>query len=224
MTITHHPAFESLMSCSAGSMPEAFAAVMASHISVCPACRKELSLMEDIGVELFSKLAPEAVVRDAPVAMMRRAEAGDEPRAPAATLPEVGKDGVTAGGMPAPLEHLAGSDLARVPWRRLARGIEHFPIPLSPGAKGHLRLVKVAPGAVLPAHDHGGTELTLVLRGSYSDVTGHYKAGDVSDLSEGIEHSPIADAKEGCVCLIASDEKIRFKSVMARLWQPFTGL
>ena len=40
MAITHHPAPESLMSCSAGSMPEAFAAVMASHIAMCPTAAK----------------------------------------------------------------------------------------------------------------------------------------------------------------------------------------
>lgn len=224
MTIQHHPNFESLMSCSAGSMPEAFAAVMASHISVCPACRKELALMEDIGVELFSKIAPAAITREAPIAVMRRAEADGEPHDAAAALPGASSMGSKPGGMPAPLAPLAGPDLERVAWRRLAPGIQHFPIPLSPGAKGHLRLVKVAPGAVLPTHDHGGTELTLVLKGSYSDVTGQYRAGDVSDIAEGIEHSPLADAKEGCVCLIASDQKIRFKSLMARLWQPFTGL
>ena len=46
MKIAHHPGLESLMSCSAGSMPEAFAAVMASHISIGPKCRKELAIME----------------------------------------------------------------------------------------------------------------------------------------------------------------------------------
>ena len=56
MTITHHPAPESLMSCSAGSMPEAFAAVMASHIAMCPDCRKELSVMEQIGTVLFEAI------------------------------------------------------------------------------------------------------------------------------------------------------------------------
>ncbi|MEQ1718816.1 MAG: anti-sigma factor, partial [Hyphomicrobium sp.] len=66
MAIAHHPGSESLMSCSAGSMPEAFAAVMASHISICAACRKELALMEDIGVELFRNISPAAVTGEAP--------------------------------------------------------------------------------------------------------------------------------------------------------------
>lgn len=206
------------MSCSAGSMPEAFAAVMASHISICPACRKELALMEDIGVELFRGIAPAPISREAPIAVMRRAEADAAPSQGRAL------GGLTPGGMPTPIAPFAGDDLDSVPWRALAPGVKHFPLPLSSGAQGQLRLIKVAPGAKLPEHDHGGSELTLVLRGSYRDETGHYGPGDVADMSEGISHSPVADAAEGCVCLIATEKKMRFKTVMARLMQPFTRL
>ncbi|MEQ1715046.1 MAG: cupin domain-containing protein, partial [Hyphomicrobium sp.] len=128
-----------------------------------------------------------------------------------------------AGDVPAPLVPFAGDTLDAIAWRRLAPGVHHFPIPLSPGTLGNLRLIKVAPGAVLPEHGHEGSELTLVLKGSYTDKTGRYGAGDVADLSDGTVHQPVADPNEGCVCLIASDRKIRFKSVIARIMQPFTG-
>lgn len=224
MKIVHHPGPESLMSCSAGSMPEAFAAVMASHICVCPECRKELALMEDIGVQLFRSIKPAAMSREAPVAVMRRGQADFEPAPQRSHAPAEGFQGPTPGGVPAPLVALVGSDLDKIAWKRLGPGVQHHPLPLTPGAKGQLRLLKVAPGAKLPEHGHGGSELTLVLRGSYRDGSGHYKTGDVADMASDTEHSPVADANEGCVCLIASDEKIRFKSVLARLWQPFTGL
>lgn len=223
MKIAHHPGPESLMSCSAGSMPEAFAAVMASHICICPACRSELALMEDIGVQLFRSIKPATLTREAPVAIVRRGQADPDIAAERAHSPAAFQ-GPTPGGVPAPLVSLLGGDLDKIAWKRLAPGVQHHPLPLTPGAKGQLRLLKVAPGAMLPEHEHGGSELTLVLRGSYRDETGHYKAGDVADMAPGTEHSPVADANEGCVCLIASDEKIRFKSVLARLWQPFTGL
>ena len=97
MTIAHHPGSESLMSCSAGSMPEAFAAVMASHISICPACRRELALMEEIGVQLFRSIQPSAITREPPIALMRRGEADADLYELASFEPP------TAGGMPAPL-------------------------------------------------------------------------------------------------------------------------
>lgn len=66
--------------------------------------------------------------------------------------------------------------------------------------------------------------MTLVLRGSYTDSTGHYAAGDVADLADDVEHAPIADAKEGCICLIASEKPARFKGLLARMMQPLAGL
>ena len=217
MTIRHHPGPESLMSCSAGSMPEAFAAVMASHIDVCPHCRKELALMEDIGVSLFKDMSPSPMTRDVSSMVLRRAEAD-------AGCDHVRSKAVSAGDVPAPLRSLAGDYLDDIAWKRLAPGLMHYQFPLSRTAVGDLRLVKVAPGRALPEHSHGGSELTLVLRGSYSDKTGRYGVGDVADLDENTEHQPVADPVEGCICLIASDHKIRFKSFLARIVQPFTGM
>ena len=94
----------------------------------------------------------------------------------------------------------------------------------SPGAEGDLRLIKVAPGQVLPEHGHGGSELTLILKGSYSDEFGTYTEGDLSDLGDDVEHRPISDPTEGCICLIASERKARFKDVVSRIVQPLTGL
>ncbi len=217
MTIHHHPGPESLMSCSAGSMPEAFAAVMAAHMDVCPQCREELALMENIGVVLFKNMSPSPMTREAPVMAARRAEADGD-----AAVARSSK--ISAGDIPAPLRSIAGDYLDDIAWKRLAPGLMHYQFPLSKTAIGDLRLIKVAPGMALPEHGHGGSELTLILRGAYSDKTGRYGVGDLADLDDNIEHQPIADAVEGCICLVASDHKIRFKSIMARLVQPFTGM
>lgn len=175
--------------------------------------------MEQIGVELFRTIQPNAMNREPPIAVMRRGEAE-----PDTSGESVGFAPPTQSGMPAPLVPVCGPDLDRVPWKRLVPGVQHFPLPLTPGAKGQLRLLKCAPGVALPEHDHSGSELTLVLRGAYRDNHGTYRAGDVADMAAGTGHAPVADDKEGCVCLIASEGKIRFKSFLAKIWQPFTGL
>ena len=217
MKITHHPAADSLMSCSAGSMPEAFAAVMASHISVCETCRADLALMEMIGVALFDELSPTHLERAAPVMELRRREADAEPQAQRGT-------GVSGGDVPEPLVPVIGRYLDDIAWRRVAPSVSIHDIALSPKATGNLRLIKVLPGKTLPLHGHKGSELTLVLRGSCRDDFGHYRAGDMSDLGEDIDHQPIADAIEGCICLVATHHKLRFKSILARLIQPVTGM
>lgn len=214
MKINHHPQAESLMSCSAGSMPEAFAAVMSSHMTLCPECQKELAFMEAIGVAMFDGIAATPVSGDAPVMALRASEAGDD--APVAAL--------NASAIPEPLQRVIGTDLNAIKWKRVSPGVWQHVIPLSKTARGDLRLIKVAPGKSLPEHGHSGSELTLVLQGAYRDSTGHYRAGDVADLAGDVTHSPSADPQDGCICLIATDGKLQFKSLAARIFQPFAGI
>jgi putative transcriptional regulator len=215
MKIKHHPTPESLMSCSAGSQPEAFAAVMSSHIAVCPTCREELSFMESIGVALFDKIAATPVERDAPVVALRAGEADCDDT--------IASSYANAGAVPAPLVPMIGNDLDAIRWKRVSPGVWQHAIALPNPTRGDLRLIKVAPGQALPEHAHTGSELTLVLRGSYRDATGHYRAGDVADFTSDDSHAPIADPVEGCICLIATEGRLKFKSALARLIQPITG-
>jgi putative transcriptional regulator len=215
MTIQHHLDPSTLMSCAAGSQPEALAAVVASHLSVCPHCRSELKKFERIGQALFDAILPTPVLKDAPVIAMR-SFAADADAAPGTAA--------AAGDIPLPIRAIAGLNLDDIRWRRLGPGVWHYPLPLSENTNGDLRLLKVAPGTAIPEHGHGGSELTLLLRGSYSDGLGTFRAGDVADLGDDVEHEPVADSSEGCICLVASDQKAKFRGLMARLVQPLTGL
>lgn len=215
MPITHHPSIATLMSCAAGSQPEAQAAVVASHVAMCPLCRRELKDLELIGAAMFDDMPSVAVKGEAPVPAARALEA-ETP----ASVPHVSVEG----DVPYPLRAVLPAELGRIKWKRLAPGIWHHPIPLSKGARGDLRLIKVAPGIALPEHGHGGEELTLLLAGSYRDELGTFRRGDVADLDDEVEHRPVADAREGCVCLIATERKARFKGLIARIMQSWTGL
>lgn len=217
MKITHHPEAESLMSCSAGSMPEAFAAVMATHLTQCPKCRSDLAFLENVGAVMFESLHPAPVCGDAAVMSMRASEAD------AGAGSESHDLGVSHSEMPASLAALIGGSLDAVEWKRVTPGVWQHIIPLHSQARGDLRLMKIAPGQVIPEHGHSGSELTLILKGSYRDATGHYLTGDVADMCGETGHSPIADPVEGCICLVATDGRMKFKGVLARMVQPFTG-
>ena len=78
-----------------------------------------------------------------------------------------------------------------------------------------MQLIKAAPGASVPEHTHGGSEITLVLRGALIDSTGRYAPGDVADVDEHIEHTPVADAEAGCICAIANEQPTRFREQTA---------
>jgi putative transcriptional regulator len=217
MTITHHADDATLMSYAAGTLPEALASVVASHVTLCARCRAEVALMERVGAVMMTRL-PSAALLSAP------------PRAPERDilLTDEGDHVLAAidrgGDIPAPLSRLVGSDLSSVQWKRLGLGVWHVPLTLSAGAKGDLRLFKVAPGQAMPEHGHGGSELSLILAGSYTDSIGRFGVGDVADLDDEVEHQPLADRTTGCICVIASAEKAKFKGLFARMVQPFVGL
>jgi putative transcriptional regulator len=219
MTITHHPDLASLLFCAAGSQPEARAAVMASHLAVCPACRAEAGRMERVGAAMFAILDPAPMARTAPVAALR---AGEADVAEAGT--GRGQCVETDGDVPGPLVPLVGTRLDDVPWRWMAPGVWSHKLPLSPASAGELRLFKIAPGVALPEHGHDGQELTLILRGSYADSTGTYRVGDVADLDADTAHNPVACPVEGCICLAATEGALRFKGMLPRLLRPLMGL
>jgi len=209
MTITHHLDDATLMSHAAGSLPSALAAVAAAHLAMCPRCRRELAILERIGGELVASLSP--VTMDRP-----------EPVAPAASAVETLPRRTAPSEIPAPLACVIEGKLDDVRWRWIGTGVWHRRLPIS--GTGSLQLIKAAPGASVPEHTHSGSELTLVLRGALIDSTGRYDPGDVADLDESIEHTPIADADAGCICVIANESTTRFRGLIARLMQPWHGL
>lgn len=214
----HHPDPATLLSFAAGSLPEPLAAVVACHNAMCPLCRAETAWLEEAGSVLLDALPAAPLTCSPPLPADAAALAG------AASVGTARVAAAAGGDVPAPLVALVGPHLDAIAWKRLAPGIWHKPLPLSKGTAGDLRLIKVAPGLELPEHGHGGQEMTLLLRGTYSDIVGRFATGDVADLDEDVEHQPIADPELGCICLIASVKPARYKGWLARLAQPFVGI
>lgn len=203
MTLRHHPDLASLMSCSAGSMPEPLAAVMATHVSMCPECRVELGRMERIGTVLFNSLPPAEISRPP-------ARGEDEGQA-------------TSGRLPDEVIEVLRPTGRKLAWRRLGPGLWFLPIPLSGNGGGRLHLVKAAPGVAMPEHGHTASELTIILDGAYTDEIGTFRVGDVEDLDDSVEHRPVACPRQGCICLTAMQGRSRFKGWLARLIAPLAG-
>lgn len=221
MTIKFHPDNATLMSFAAGSLGEALSAVVAAHIDLCPRCATEARRMERIGAAMFETLAPAPMTNMAAATAAIDATTRERPARLQSRVVQHDED--TGADVPRSLRRIAGAELDNVAWRRIGIGVWHYPLPLSPGVKGDLRLLKVAPGQAMPEHGHGGAELTLMLRGSYRDEIGTFRVGDLADLDDDVEHRPVADLDEGCICLIASEEKAKFRGLLARLFQPLTG-
>ncbi len=211
MSIVHHLPDPILMSYAAGSLPEAFALVVAAHVSLCDECRARLQAFECVGGTLLDRA--EAVhVSDASLAatMELIAARGKDPirsRMPASAV------------FPAPLRDYVGGDVDAVRWRSVAGGLRQA--ILASSKSGTVRLLHIPAGAAMPDHGHRGTEMTMVLQGAFRDEGAVFARGDVEVATEATLHTPVAEPGQDCVCLAATDAPLRFSGLLPRIVQPF---
>ena len=221
MTIRHHPDDLSLIAYAAGTLTEGMSLVVAAHLELCPQCRGRVREAQGLGGVLLDGIEISPVSDTALAATLARIDAIPAPASNSARTPAPRPRII--GALPATLAPWLPAGLDRVPWRTLAPGIRHFRFPGLQSGGGTVRLLAIAPGTALPHHGHGGTEMTLVLHGSFADEVGRFQSGDLADLDPSIQHQPVADTDTHCVCLIATDARLRFTGVLGRMLQPLVG-
>ncbi len=211
MTIRHHLSDPILLSYSAGELPEAFSLVVATHLSMCDECRARAGAFDAIGGNVIEHCMAEMADSAMDAAMARITGL------PVGAKPAIAPRGDA--GLPGPLVDYIGGGLESVKWRSLGMGVRHAVLPTEKGATA--RLLYIPAGQAMPDHGHGGTELTLVLRGAFMDGDARFAAGDLEIADESTNHTPVADAGDDCICLVAADAKLRFSGLIPRLAQPF---
>jgi putative transcriptional regulator len=200
----HHLTAEYLAAYAHGALAAPFAVVVATHVSMCDECRAAWEAAALPGGLLLE--AQEAAALS-PGFRERVLGALDEVPALRGDAPIV---------FPAPLHEALGRRPPR--WRRIAPGTRQA--ILQNDAEGSLRLLEFPARTAVPEHGHRGREMTLVLRGAFSDVTGTYGVGDVQVAGGDLEHAPTATSDGPCLCLAATDAPLRFKGLVPRLLQP----
>jgi len=220
MTIHHHPSDELLLDYAAGGLGEAWSLAVATHLALCPVCRRSLSRLETLGGDLLETTSPEPIADNLLDGVMARLDAPDEIVLP---TPAAASGEPPRYLLPEPLRGYLGGDADSLEWQRLGLGAQQLVIPL-PDEEATARLLRIPVGRPVPEHSHGGLELTLVLSGAFSDKTGTYGRGDLQEADETVEHQPHAAPGEDCICLAVTDAPLRFKSLAARMVQPLLGI
>ncbi|MEI8178781.1 ChrR family anti-sigma-E factor [Aestuariivirga sp.] len=216
MKPNHHLDDSTLLAYAAGTLDEAFSVVAASHVAICPACRSAVRAAEALGGELLETAGALGISEDCRSRTFAALEQAALYRLPVAAPRPALPRALTQFLPVASLEDLA--------WKKKAPGVAIFDMKLHASAKGQLRLLRIGAGRAMPEHGHGGEEITMVLTGAYVDHMGRFAAGDVADLDEEIEHKPVVERDGDCICLVATERPTRFKSLAARLMQPFVGI
>lgn len=206
-TIKHHLTDDLLMGYSAGTLPEAFSLVVATHVSLCDDCRAQLASLDALGGEVMMDAGEEPLSEGCLTATLARiAGRAPAPRpAPQTTF------------LPKPLIDYVGGDIDAIRWRKIGGGVSQMMLPTA--ADASVRLLRISAGTAVPDHGHRGTELTLVLQGAFHDETDTFAVGDVEVANEDLNHKPVADDGIDCICLAATDAPLRFNAFLPRMAQ-----
>ena len=223
-TISHHLTDALLMGYSAGTLPEAFSLVVATHISMCDECRARAATFDTVGGAMLETSQAVAMDEGSLEATMARISAAQPvARGNGAAMQAGQMQGQhqrrARGVLPAPLQEYVGGDLEQINWRPVGMGVRQALLPTSRSAS--VRLLYIPAGASVPDHGHRGLELTLVLQGAFMDGDLRFGPGDIEIATEELEHTRIAAQGADCICLAATDAPLRFRALMPRLAQPF---
>ena len=205
----HHPDVNLLLEHVSGTLPLAQSACIAVHNSFCGICRKTTSQLESLGAEMVTCLD------DAPISAKTRElvlESLDKD-----SLPSVGH---AAPGNPPFVKRLIQGDFDDLEWRKVtgALSVSHF----KTGDESYeCALYQITAGGRIPEHDHNGPEMTVVLRGGFSDKQGVYHPGDFIYRDRHQVHSPTALESEDCLCFAVTEAPLRFTGWRYRWMNPF---
>ena len=210
-TIKHHLTDDLLMAYAAGSLPEAFDLMVATHLSLCDDCRARAESFDAVGGHVLEdQNQPVGMNEDSLAATMALIAQG-------APTPKPARPGCPV--LPSPLQDYVGGGVEDIRWKPIGMGVKQAILPTTRDATA--RLLFIPAGAAVPDHGHHGIELTMVLQGAFSDEVDRFARGDVEIADEDLEHTPVADISEDCICLAVTDAPLKFTKLIPRLFQPF---
>lgn len=212
MNITNCPDQSWLVSYSGGGAPESVKLILQAHMAVCPKCRSALKLADQLGGQFLFSMDGEVTEEGKaplPAVGLKSEEPVEWRRENVSDLTEV-------------FNKYVGNNLSGFQWRAAGKGLRVCKLSESDGYR--LLMLRADPGTVLPKHRHRGSELTLVLKGSYFCDDTIYRAGDVDDADDDSPHQPMVTNDSECICIAAIDGPLRLSSPVHRMIQPFLGI
>ncbi|WP_203291343.1 ChrR family anti-sigma-E factor [Maricaulis parjimensis] len=191
--------------------------IMASHVELSDEARERVQTLERVGAALMPQASADTLGFSADdVLALDMGEVETH-------LPEPANDADPDLPLPAPLTDWMRETGTQVKWSFLGPGLSKAILWRGPNGQ-RLWLLRAQPGVSIPNHGHNGSELTLVLKGSFWDGETQYRPGDLEEAHAGVEHDIRIDDAEECVCLALTEGKLRFDNPLLKLFQVFTGL
>lgn len=199
MNPRHHPSPDILAQYASGMLEPGFGLVVGAHVEVCPACRSRVSAFEAASGETFDELPTPSMAPDA-LARTFEKVAATEPEA-ATSIDDRGLMG----------------RLPLKPKRWVAPGVWAAAVDTPHAPQNRVYVLSVPKGMTAARHQHTGAEYCTVLQGAYRDELGLFKAGDFIAVEGDVSHQPIVDGDEACVCLFATEGRLKPSGLIGRI-------
>lgn len=210
----HHPTDETITSYIRGSLDEGRLVVVAAHLELCASCSALVAASDHIGGSILEAAQPAPLQSGAFERVLARIDSMDRPAQPLARTAESAR--------PFGISALSGYELG--PWRWIGPGVHWRSVSVPTDRGARVFMLKASPGTSLPHHTHTGTELTLILQGAYAHEGGRFGAGDFEEADGTIDHQPIVERGEECICLVAMEGQLRLLGLIGRIMQPFVRM
>lgn len=198
-----------------GQLPRAAALLAQAYLEMNPHQRETADRIEQVGGWSLEKAEPVAMRGGTAASLLAQFEGTDvlTARAPAPASDTL------ESALPPSLLDAVGQPLSDIPWKW--RGIGAYEHRLASLEDDGIvaRLLRIEPGKAVPQHTHEGMEATLVVAGAYSDDAGRFGPGDLELADDAVDHKPIAERGETCICFAVTEAPMQLTGRIGRIFQ-----
>ncbi len=234
--ISYHPDSRFLTDFASANLSLAEAVCVSAHLEFCGKCRGHVQQLKDVGAHLLVQLEPEELEADSFTRLMAKIGSADNatpspltPPESALSLNEREQDDAARSKessrslvdmfLPRSVRSLARGGLQNLSWAQLGKALRVAPLPIF-GESRETAIYDIKAGGRMPEHEHRGEEITVLLKGSFSDADGSYSRGDFVVRNAGEAHQPTATQDTDCICLVCLERPVRPRGLFYRLLEP----
>ncbi|WP_082627900.1 ChrR family anti-sigma-E factor [Pseudohongiella spirulinae] len=221
--VSFHPDSRFLTDFASGSLATSEAICVAAHLEFCAKCRAHVQQLSDLGAQIMTRIEPEEAVDADDEGFARLMQKIDDDavhqqaEVPAPVVSAAPAQGLS---LPRVVQKLAQGSIQSLNWVQLGKSLRIAPVNVGDGVR-QTSLYDIRAGGQMPEHEHRGEEITVLLKGSFSDAEGKYVRGDFVVRHAGEKHQPTATMDTDCICLVSLERPVKPSSIWYRLLEPF---
>ncbi|HVK79739.1 MAG TPA: ChrR family anti-sigma-E factor [Verrucomicrobiae bacterium] len=198
MSGQHHPSADILVAYAAGLLEPGFGLVVAAHVEGCTHCQAQVGHYEATSGTALRELEGAALSDDALSRVMARLDDAPAPKFAVDRRPLLER-------------------LSLKPRKWVAPGVWVAAVDTPHARTNRVYVLSVGPGMPTARHEHSGAEFCTVLKGAYRDELGLFRAGDFAAADHDVNHQPMVQGDEACVCLFATEGRLQPQGLLGRL-------